>query len=118
MAQMHAGSQMHVVLTVQRSEVVSILQRMTSASDAPQGLPQVCWRFARRAGLRRCCNKGQCWRQEHLWHLRYIFASTAACALHSTQSMRLMKTQAIITFWEAYCYIDMQVYNQSMHNAV
>ena len=37
MAQMLAGSQMHVALTVQRSQVVSILQRMTSASEAPQG---------------------------------------------------------------------------------
>ena len=71
---------------------------MTGASDAPQGLPQVCWRFARCASLRCRRNKGQCWRQEHLRHAGYILAGTAACALHSPHSMRLMRTQAMVNY--------------------
>ena len=85
---------MHAALAVQRSEVVSILQRMTSASEAPQRLPQVSWRFARRAGLRCCRNEGQCWRQEHLWHARYVFAGNASCASNRPwpASLRSMPT--------------------------
>ena len=74
--------QIHVALALQRSEVVSILQCMTSSSEAPQGLPHVCWRFARRACLRRSRNKGQSRRQEHLWHTKYLGAGflQASCA--------------------------------------